>query len=703
MEMKLVKGILKYVKKIIPVIIIISSLFSITAGAESYVYNYEGEALRTPDAVTVKYYADSAYSGFSVLSEPRDMDFDAAGNLYIADTDNNRIVVLDRYYKFVNEYRSVTLSDGSKSDFSEPTGIYCCKNGTIYIADSKNGRILVADCDFNLINTVTATAEEVLKESFVFTPLKVSASTDGRIYAIADGVYDGLMEFDASGKFVSFSGAAKVTYNLFDKLWMKYGTEKQRKQRTKNIPTEFSNLDIDSEGFVYTVNASVKQSDPYSSEPIRKQNNLGTNILKTTDELKNPIGDILYPYSKSDASVTGPSKLIDISAAADYGYVVADEKRGHIFVYSSSGEIMFVFGGSGSNIGTFTLPVAVSCYGSEIAVLDGITGSVTVFTFTEYADLIISATENYHNGKYDESYEEWQQVLKTNSNLNTAYVNIGKILIRKGEYKKALDYLKLGQNKAYYSKAYKYYRKEILKNNLIWILLGIAAVLSIVIAAVHFLFKGVNTRLNSKRWFSGLKYSFHIMAHPFDGFWDMTHENKGSMSAALILYAFFTVSVVVRTACRGFLLSPLGGNANLPAAVALSIIPILLYCVCNWSITTLFDGDGKFSQIYMGCAYCLTPYLLVSVPITVIGNFVTLEETAILNVISAFAIIWCVFLLFCAMVTVHGYSGSKAIVTIIATVVAMLLVIMLVVLLFNLVRQMVMFVISIYDELTINL
>ena len=175
------------------------------------------------------------------------------------------------------------------------------------------------------------------------------------------------------------------------------------------------------------------------------------------------------------------------------------------------------------------------------------------------------------------------------------------------------------------------------------------------------------------------------------------------MLSAIILYGLFAVSMMVRSAYRGFLLSPLDGGFNLLATLALSVVPILLYCVCNWSITTLFDGDGKFSQIVMGCAYCLTPYILVSIPITVIGNFVTLEEAAILNVISAFAMVWCVFLLFCAMVTIHQYSGSKAIGTIVATIIAMLLVIMLAVLLFNLVQQMVMFMISIYDELTINL
>ena len=695
--------ILHKIKKIIPVIIIIASLITVPVRAESYVYNYEGEALKTPDAVTVKCYADVSNAGFSKLNQPQDMDADANGNLYIADTDNNRIVVLDKYYKYLKEYSSVNMPDGTTNQLKEPKGIYCCENGKIYIADSGNSHIVVVDSDFNFLQSITADAKAVLKDTFVFTPLKVAASEDGRVYVVADGVYDGLMEFDANGKFVAFSGAAKVSYGIWDKLWMKYGTEEQRKQRTKNVPTEFSNIDMDQDGFVYTVNASVKQHDPYSSEPIRKQNNLGRNILKSTDELDVPVGDILYPFSSSGAKITGPSKLVDISANCDYGYVALDEKRGRVFVYSHSGIIMFAFGGLGSKVGTFTLPTAVSCYGDEIAVLDSTLGSITVFTFTDYANLVISATENYHEGKYEQSFDEWQQVLKINSNLNMAYVNIGKILIRQGEYKEALSYLEYGQNKEYYSKAYEYYRKQVIEDNLFLVLVGFVALIVLLIVAIRFASKLAEKKIGDRHWFRGLKYSFHIMTHPFDGFWDMTRERKGSMVAAVILYSLFTVSMVVRSACRGFLLSPLGGTFNLLATIALSTIPIILYCVCNWSITTLFDGDGKFSQIYMGCAYCLTPYLLVSIPITIIGNFVTLEEAAILNVISAFAIIWCLFLLFCAMITIHSYSSGKAIGTMVATIVAMLLVIMLAVLLFNLVQQMVMFIVSIYDELTINL
>ena len=30
-----------------------------------------------------------------------------------------------------------------------------------------------------------------------------------------------------------------------------------------------------------------------------------------------------------------------------------------------------------------------------------------------------------------------------------------------------------------------------------------------------------------------LKYSLHCIVSPFDGFWDLTHENRGSISASV--------------------------------------------------------------------------------------------------------------------------------------------------------------------------
>ena len=34
-----------------------------------------------------------------------------------------------------------------------------------------------------------------------------------------------------------------------------------------------------------------------------------------------------------------------------------------------------------------------------------------------------------------------------------------------------------------------------------------------------------------KTYFKSFTYAFHIMTHPFDGYWDMKHEKRGTLAA----------------------------------------------------------------------------------------------------------------------------------------------------------------------------
>ncbi len=48
-----------------------------------------------------------------------------------------------------------------------------------------------------------------------------------------------------------------------------------------------------------------------------------------------------------------------------------------------------------------------------------------------------------------------------------------------------------------------------------------------------------------KRYFASLKFSLYCITHPLDGFWDLTHEKRGSIAAAnTILFLTLLVRIV---------------------------------------------------------------------------------------------------------------------------------------------------------------
>ena len=69
-------------------------------------------------------------------------------------------------------------------------------------------------------------------------------------------------------------------------------------------------------------------------------------------------------------------------------------------------------------------------------------------------------------------------------------------------------------------------------------------------------------------------------------------------------------------------------------------MPLFLWVLANWCLTTLFDGEGNIKDIFIACCYALLPLVLTIVPTTIISNFVLVDEVNILNLVVTIGFIW---------------------------------------------------------------
>ena len=129
------------------------------------------------------------------------------------------------------------------------------------------------------------------------------------------------------------------------------------------------------------------------------------------------------------------------------------------------------------------------------------------------------------------------------------------------------------------------------------------------------------------------------------------------------------------------------------------LAPLLIYCLANWCLTTLFDGKGRLRDIYMGMCYSLTPYIILVNPVTIISNFVTDEEGAFLAYFQALALIWAAVWILISVMQIHDYSLFKAIMAIAFSIVGMMIIVFLIMLFISLVSDAVAFFISIGKEI----
>src|SRR5207245_2539529 len=71
------------------------------------------------------------------LSHPSGVAVDISGNIYVADTNNNRIAVFDSSGKLL---KSIVSKGSGPGEFSHPSGVAVDISGKIYFSDTKNNR-----------------------------------------------------------------------------------------------------------------------------------------------------------------------------------------------------------------------------------------------------------------------------------------------------------------------------------------------------------------------------------------------------------------------------------------------------------------------------------------------------------------------------------------------------------------------------------
>ena len=84
------------------------------------------------------------------------------------------------------------------------------------------------------------------------------------------------------------------------------------------------------------------------------------------------------------------------------------------------------------------------------------------------------------------------------------------------------------------------------------------------------------------RYIESVKYAKYVLFHPFDGFWDLVHEKRGSIAAATTFLALFLITRIVQLLYTNFqfINAPLQ-YINIFEQAASLLIPFLILCLGN--------------------------------------------------------------------------------------------------------------------------
>ncbi|MCQ2587443.1 MAG: YIP1 family protein [Treponema sp.] len=201
-----------------------------------------------------------------------------------------------------------------------------------------------------------------------------------------------------------------------------------------------------------------------------------------------------------------------------------------------------------------------------------------------------------------------------------------------------------------------------------------------------------------------LRYSLYVILHPADGNWDLIHAKRGSYSAANFIVILTLLTHIWKLQYTSFIFNEVNWEkVNIFKEIATILLPLAIFCICNWAVTTLFDGKGHLGDIYKGTAYALTPYPLIQIPLIIISQFLTVEEGTFYEVFNTVSLVWCALLIFMAMMMIHQFGFGKTLLFTFITIFGMLVFIFIMLLFFSMISQGVAYFVSLTREVMFRL
>jgi len=441
------------------VLVLTSSGIAAFAGQPDRTYTYEGtEAVPSTNVYKVKQIVDESLMSVRLLN-PTDIFVDNSDRIFILDeytlkekvgkeevTKNySRVLVLYKDYTLFRELKEFTYGEEILRLEAGAKGLFFREaNNSLYIADTGKNRIILCDLDGNVSKVYEKPEDEMIDPKMQYKPEKIVVDNMGIMYVASGSVNTGAMMVDSANNFLGFYGTNKLKLTAAMKvefMWRSILTDKQNAQSTESYqPVQYMNIFWSDDRFIYACSPIVENM----SSTVVKLNALGKNVFPQS---------IDFYQIQTDSGIKN-MQLLDLTVDNEGVVTVLDATTGRLFQYDENCNLLAVFGGIGYQKGLFTRATSIeSDSENNILVLDANKATITVMEQTYYGKMIRSANNLYNEGRYQESIEPWEDVLRMNANFTRAYVGLAKAYIGMGEYEKAMDYFKVGKDQDGYAEA----------------------------------------------------------------------------------------------------------------------------------------------------------------------------------------------------------------------------------------------------------
>lgn len=639
---------------------------------------------------------------YSPLRRPQDLYIDSNDTIYVSDTDNNRIVVFDKNGDLIK------ILAVPESPLNKPNGVFVDPKGDIYIADTGNKRVVRLNKDGQLLREFSRPSSTYINDAFVYEPINMIVDQRGFVYVVSTGSYQGIVQFDPTGEFYGFYGTNQTEVTGMDVIRRMFYTKEQLSRQVRLLPVTIRNIDIDRQGYIYTVSGST-------SEQVKKLNISGDNLWKG---LTFQTRERFFQSASGEQSIE--SQLNDITVDRESNLTVIDKTFNVVSQYNENGQLLFYWSGpsfvGNPQLGLNQSPVAVESNSkNELFILDDALNLIQVFKPTQFGNTVHKAYLLTQEGKYVESEPYWKQVIKQNALYSPAYKGLAQSAYYRGNYGEALNLYKLAGDSQGYSDSFWQIRLEWFQKYF-----SLMANVAIVIGLALLAGRKVRLQLKAKGWTLPLgeghssiswvrskpanwpfKHALYILKHPIDGFSDLRYLNKGNYIKAVAMIVGVLFMLLVKTYLTGFTFNPIPADERRGGTLIIGFMAVFLtWVICAYLIGSIRQGEARLKDVFIGSAYALFPVILLGLPIAIISNIFTLSEASIYHFMESLVVIWCGMLFFWKIQSLQNYTVGETIIHILLTLAAMTMLWVLIFIMFGLASEFLDFVYTIYQEVS---
>ena len=536
-----------------------------------------------------------------------------------------------------------------------------------------------------------------------FLPTVVQTDHNGDIFLLSQNDYSGLMHLrivrpTAPGErttveFLTYFGAASVvpTGEMWTiLLWRAIGDFiGARWAQPRIIPNTYADFFISQDGqYIYVARPTTRDM----RELVRRLNRVGVNVFQNTGFMGDTVGVVRGTWQQTN--------FTSVIADAD-GFVTAlDATRNRLFQYTPQGWQMYIWGGVGEQRGTFTRPIALAADGNRLMVLDQATAVVTVMEPSYFGNLIRQGELTMISGDFDASLDYWLRVLDRTPNYQYAFMATSEIFYMNNDWDNARRFARFAQSSFLYSQAFSQVRSEFIDRHFTWVFA--AFLILLFLGTVYGILKRrgiIRVKKVALDEHGKLKYFFHCLIHPVDGFSEMRYNHKQSLTIANLCMLLHVMASLASSQWWGWSFGgPSDGGINVFFSLAYTLGLWFTFVLANWLLGTFLVGKARFKELWICINYALVPTSIAWLIRMGLSNVLTQNEGAVLGWVILAATIWTYVLVFFAVKEIQMYGFWRTLASIAITYVSMTIVVFILLLMTTLVVQLQAFITSVMNE-----